>query len=104
MTPSVSSEAIYRSMVAAAAERLRARIRQGDLEAKVWAIPTTDDSDGALCISPVKPSASARLVRPSDHSASTFKSWRSTPFAEFEQILWLALRHDPILPLNTSEV
>lgn len=100
-----SSSDIYRTMTETAARELesamRAAARRGDPSSvALWSVPTTPERQGALVVACAMPAPGARVVRPCDNNASTWRSWREAPFSAYAHILWHACRREPILPVE----
>ena len=93
---------IYRDMVRAVAGELERALRRAPYGSRiyVWAVPTTEERNGALVAAPDAPEPGARIVRPSDNGASTWERWECAPYSAFESILWQACRREPILPIH----
>lgn len=96
----------YNEIIQNVAKALEAALRlphAGDVT--LWAVPTTATHDGYFVIGIDQPPMELRpcVVRPSDNHASTFHSWRSTPYSSFATILWQACRHQAILPITRKK-
>jgi hypothetical protein len=97
----------YETIVAKAAEELEAVMRatgacgSGSMPT-VYAVPTTQETDGYVLVVPYGGEAPERgvVIMPNANHASLHTSWYTTPYDHVRSILWQALRNQPILPLD----
>lgn len=96
---------IYDTIVTKAAEELKAAMYEGARRGSygmptVYAIPTTEETDGQVVVVPYGGEAPARGVeiKPNSNHASQHTSWLTTPYDHVRSILWQALHNQPILP------
>lgn len=97
----------YEWHISACAAALRATLERlpAGARAYVYSVPTRSATEPGYLAIAAEDSAmpdGARIVRPSDNSASTFQRWEGVPYSALYGILWHACRREPILSIPAA--
>lgn len=90
----------YDSMIEAAARDLVAAMKRKPGQTYVVAVPTTDTEPGRIAVLKDSDPIPARgaIIRPCDNAASRHSRWETVAYPAVYDILWQAMRREPILP------